>query len=503
MQTNLLQYLDNQALLRPEAVAFEDEKEQITFGGLLDAAGRIGSFLIARYGLPHRPVAVITRRNVRSLVSFFGILSGGTCYVPLDAEMPRKRMDSVLEQLRPACILYNQEDEALARELSQQWEIADYDSALAWEMQPALLEQARARTLDIDPAYILFTSGSTGVPKGILVSHRSVIDFTEWYAGITGVTAADRLGNQAPFFFDLSVKDVYLTLKTGACTVILPKKCFLFPVLLMKALDQYEITTLSWATSAFHLVASSGVLEKYVPHHLKRVLLGGEALQAKILNRWRKVLPQVRYVNLYGPTEVTVDCTWYPIEKEFADTDRIPIGKACANMEVFLLKEDNTPALMGEEGEICVRGSGLAIGYFADPEKTAKAFVQNPLNPEYPDRIYRTGDFGRLDEDGNIIFIARSDDQIKHMGYRIELGELETALYATEGIQDVACLFDRAADKIICIYQGTPDQDSLAQSLRTALPKYMVPNIYVKLDAMPHNANGKIDRAKLKKEYLG
>lgn len=501
MQKNLLEYLENTAQRLPDHIAYRDERDEISFSDLLEKSRRIGSALLSG-GPVKRPVAVLTRRSVCSLMGFFGILNAGSCYVPVDAEMPRGRMDSVLNQVRPAAVLYAEEDAELAKELEQSWNIMSIKAAMDQPENVTLLAQARSRTLDADPAYIIFTSGSTGVPKGILVSHRSVIDFTDWYAEITGVTEEDHLGNQAPFFFDLSVKDVYLTLKTGAMTYILPKKCFLFPRLLINALNEQRITTLSWATSAFHMTAATGVLEKYKPEYLKRVLLGGEALQAKMLNKWRKALPNANYVNLYGPTETTVDCTWFPIRREYADSEQIPIGKACANMEVILLNDQNQAAAPGEPGEICARGTGVAIGYYADPEKTAKAFVQNPLNPDYPDRIYRTGDFGRLNEDGDIVFISRGDDQIKHMGYRIELGELETAIYGIPEISAVVCLFDRAADKILCIYRGEPEADPLAKTLRGLLPKYMVPNRYIKLENMPYNANGKIDRAVLKKTYL-
>ena len=356
--------------------------------------------------------------------------------------------------------------------------------------------------LDIDPVYAIFTSGSTGTPKGIVIAHRSVIDFTEWMADACQFTHQDVMGNQAPFYFDLSVKDIYLTLKCGATTHIIPKKDFLFPTLLMDFLEEKKVTALVWATSAFHLVANSGVLEKKVPSHLRTVILGGEALQAKQLNRWRAALPAVQYTNLYGPTEVTVDCTWYPIQREFADGERIPIGRACANKEVFLLDEHLQPVPPGQPGELCVRGIGLAKGYFGQWDKTRSAFIQDPRNPNYPDLIYRTGDVAVMDDAGLFTFLTRQDGQIKHMGYRIELGEIETALHSVDGIAAAACLFDRNRDRIVCIYEGEPDAAALARAMRRLVPKYMLPNIYEKLDALPMNANGKIDRVKLKEQFI-
>ena len=243
-------------------------------------------------------------------------------------------------------------------------------------------------------------------------------------------------------------------------------------------------------------------LEKEAPTHLRTAILGGEALQAKHLNRWRRALPQVRYINLYGPTEVTVDCTWYPIDREFADTEMVPIGRACANKEVFLLDGEGKPVPPGQPGEICVRGMGLAKGYYGQWDKTRESFVQDPRNPWYPDLIYRTGDLAVMDETGLLTFLSRADGQIKHMGYRIELGEIEATLSGIPSIREVACLFDRERDKILCIYTGGEETGEVAKVARAMLPRYMVPNVYHRREEMPHNPNGKIHRVQLKEEYL-
>ena len=197
-----------------------------------------------------------------------------------------------------------------------------------------------------------------------------------------------------------------------------------------------------------------------------------------------------------------MDCTWYPIQREFADDERIPIGRACANKEVFLLDEHLQPVPPGQPGELCVRGIGLAKGYFGQWDKTRSAFIQDPRNPNYPDLVYRTGDLAVMDEAGLFTFLTRQDGQIKHMGYRIELGEIETALHSVDGIAAAACLFDRNRDRIVCIYEGEPDAAALARAMRRLVPKYMLPNIYEKLDALPMNANGKIDRVKLKEQFI-
>ena len=503
MQRNVLEYLEQTTAKYPDQPAFADEKRSFTFSEFSRYCYALGTALLDIVPSVNRPVAVLTRRSAWSPVGFFGAVARGCFYVPIDSSMPKSGMELVLKQISPAAILYEEINEKLANELSEYAPAVCIEKASQGAVDEARLAAERGKVLDIDPVYAIFTSGSTGVPKGIVQSHRALIDFTDWYEDITGITQEDRLGNQAPFFFDLSVKDVYTTLKTGAMTYVLPKKCFSFPMLLIKALNEQGITTLSWSTAAFNLIANSGILEKDPPKTVKRALLGGEALRAKQVNIWHKALPEAHFTNLYGPTEVTVDCTYYPIDREFSDEEPIPIGRNCENKEVLLLNEDNELAAVGEPGEICVRGSGVALGYFANPEKTAEVFVQNPLNPYYPDKLYRTGDIGQMNEAGEIFFLSRVDGQVKHMGYRIELGEIENALSAVPEVKVAVCLFDRPSDRIHCVYQGDIDSQDLARKLgEGSLPKYKLPNVYHRKDVMPQTANGKVDRVTLKKEFI-
>ena len=497
----MLEYLEATAARVPEKIAFTDEETTLSFGRLLSQAQSLGTFLARRVGAVNVPVAVLIDRTASSVTAMQGILFAGCCYVPIDNKMPELRARKILEQVRPRALVYAARDEALASALSDCCPLCALEESVAETPDLALLHACRRRVLDIDPVYILFTSGSTGAPKGIVISHRSVIDFTEWMTAFCGYTGEDVFGNQAPFYFDLSVKDLYQTLKLGATCHIYPRKFFTFPLLLLRAMDEQGVTAINWATSAFHLVAASGALTKCPPRGLRKAALGGEALQARHVNTWLRAVEGLHVINLYGPTEVTVDCTGYHLDRPFADNEAIPLGTACENKEILLLDEQLRPVAPGEPGEICVRGCGLARGYFGDWDKTRAAFVQNPLQPDYPDLLYRTGDLAVM-RDGLLYFLSRRDGQIKHMGYRIELGEIEVALHGVEGIEAAVCLYDGTRDRILCIYAGTPDSDALAKAMRRAVPKYMLPNVYHRLERLPYNANGKVDRVRLKETYL-
>ena len=280
------------------------------------------------------------------------------------------------------------------------------------------LEKIRTAFVDVNPLYVNFTSGSTGVPKGVVVSHRSVIEFISYFVEIFEITSTDIIANQAPFDFDVSVKDIYSGLMTGAKVQLIPKKYFSAPTLLMDYLTEKEVTTLVWAVSAMCFVSVMKGFEYRLPEKIRTVMFSGEVLPIKHYKIWKKYLPNAKFVNLYGPTEITCNCTYYVLDREFGDMDVIPMGKAFPNEKVFLLNDnDEAVTEIGVQGEICVSGTALALGYYKDREKTNQVFVQNPLNQAYNELIYRTGDLGKYDENGDLIYVSRKDFQIKHLGH--------------------------------------------------------------------------------------
>ncbi|MDO4614497.1 MAG: amino acid adenylation domain-containing protein [Lachnospiraceae bacterium] len=498
---NVLEWLERSALVRPEKIAFADEASELTFSELREGAEKIGTVLAGKTK-PRRPVSFYLEKSTIAIQGMFGAVYAGAFYSLLDTRQPEGRLGKILEILNPSVILTDRANEDKAGKLFGEGsaEILVIEDLLAEaEADESLLKAIREKALDIDPLYVNFTSGSTGTPKGVAVSHRSVIDFIEPFTELFGITEQDVIGNQAPFDFDVSVKDIFSGLCTGASVQIIPRTYFSFPTKLMDFLADRQVTTLIWAVSAMCFVSIMNGFDYRVPEKVNKVMFSGEVMPVKQLNIWKQFLPDAVYVNLYGPTEITCNCTYYVLDREYADGDSIPIGKAFPNEQVFLLDEnDEAVTEPGMPGEICVSGTTLALGYYKNPERTAEAFMQNPLNDAYPELIYRTGDLGRMDENGNLIYISRKDFQIKHMGHRIELGEIETTAQALEGVSRACCLYDREKKRLLLFYTGEAEKKIVSRSLRKQLPPFMIPNAVTALPEMPMTKNGKIDRAVLK-----
>ncbi len=504
MTVNILSYLDDKAARFPEKTALADDKNVISFSEWKAQAQNIGTAIAqATDGTLRRAVLVFVDRRIESLIGAMGIVESGNFYVPIDCKMPFERVRLIADVCKPiAAVATTEADLKTLNQIEFAGPRFIYDEVKHHTADLQLIATIREQIIDLDPIYSIFTSGSTGVPKGVVISHRGMIDLADWLVETFDFTDKDALGNQTPFYFDGSVKDICICLKSGATLNVIGKKYFTFTKLLMPLLNDRHITAILWATSAIVLVGNSDILSVALPKHLRLVTFAGEAMPAKQLRTWQEKLPDVRFVNLYGPTEITVDCTYFEVSRFYADNEYIPIGKACRNMQVLVLKEDDTEANTGEVGELCVRGSGVALGYYGNRAKTDEVFVQNPLNLLYNDIIYRTGDLVRPDEEGNLIFVSRKDFQVKHKGNRIELGEIEVAVNSIEGVTNAACIFDQENDKLV-LYYTTADGKLLdiINLVKERIPVYMFPEVINHLSNMPYNLNGKIDRITLKRHY--
>lgn len=504
MKANVTYWLDETAVRLPDKTAFADENKQVTFGQLRSQARAVAYELIER-GYFKRPVAVFLEKGVDVLVSFMGAAYSCNFYSPIDVDMPGSRVNKILEVLDPAVVITTTELKDVFAQYAYQGEFLILEEALAANGQSAehereeKIEAARRKGIDTDLLYVLFTSGSTGVPKGVTINHRSVIDYIDWVTETFQITEQDSFGNQAPFYFDNSILDIYSTIKTGATTYIVPKNLFAQPVLLLEYLKEKKINTIFWVPSALIVVAKLKAFRNVdLADTLRRVLFCGEVMPNKQLNVWRRFLPDVLYANLYGPTEITDACTYYIVDREFADEEPLPIGYAMPNTDILVLNDKNEKVSGEESGELCVRGTSLSMGYYNNPEKTREAFVQNPLNPYVPERIYRTGDIVKYNEYGELIYLSRKDFQIKHMGHRIELGEIETAVSSLEEISLCCCLYDEKRQKIVLFIEGELEKAYINEKISHLVPEYMLPNKLITLEQMPINANGKIDRVTLK-----
>ena len=504
MITNILEYLEQTAQRLPDKTALADDKLSLSFSQWLQQAENIGTAIAqATNSTMRHAVLVFVDRRIEGLVGAMGAVESGNFYVPIDCKMPFERVRLIADVCKPiAAVATTEVDLKTLDQIEFAGPRFIYNEVKEHLADKQLLSAIRKQIIDLDPVYSIFTSGSTGVPKGVVISHRGMIDLADWLVDTFQFTEVDALGNQTPFYFDGSVKDICICMKSGATLNVIGKKYFTFTKQLMPFLNDRHITAILWATSAIVLVGNSDILSVALPEHLRLVTFAGEAMPAKQLRTWQEKLPNVRFVNLYGPTEITVDCTYFDVTRHYADDEYIPIGKACRNMQVLVLKDDDTEAIVGEVGELCVRGSGVALGYYGNRTKTDEVFVQNPLNPLYNDIIYRTGDLVKPEVDGNLVFVSRKDFQVKHKGNRIELGEIEVAVNAIDGVTNAACIFDHEQDKLVLYYTTVDGQSmDIINLVKERIPVYMFPEVLNHLAQMPYNLNGKIDRIELKKMY--
>lgn len=498
---NILEFLEMTAEKFPGKTGFTDIDREATFLQVMNNSKKIASSL--KGVSKNQPVAIMTDRNIKCIEAMLATVYAGCFYAVIDVHSPVSRISAIMKSLEPKAVITDRAFSGLAQTAADTDNLVVYEDAVNNSIDNLFLSFVRTSMVDTDPLYVLFTSGSSGIPKGVVLSHRSVISYINWVSREFGFDEETVFGSQTPLYFSMSVTDLFSTIKCGGVYNIIPKTLFSFPVKLIEYINRRKVNTIYWVPSALSIISNWNVFQYEMPKFLTTVLFAGEVMPVRHLNYWRRFLPCCTYANLFGPTETTDICTFYIVDRKFDDDDILPIGKPCDNCDVFILTEDNRQAEKGQEGELVVRGPFLASGYYNDPEKTAAAFPQNPLNLHYPERIYRTGDLVRLNERGELIYLTRKDFQVKRMGYRIELGEIEAAAGSLKDVKSAATIYDTHADRLAVFYEGkAKDGERLMKALREKLPSYMQPDEIIRIKAMPYNANGKLDRKKLANMYI-
>lgn len=495
-KTNILDYLEQTTGHYRYKTAVTGTDEELTWEELTVMAKRIGSGISRRIA-PGNPVPVMMEKSPLMLAAMLGTVYAGCFYVPVNPDNPPERLDKIFHTLNPGILVA---DRNMQKASEREDIMIPAEELVKEDVDPKRLAEIREISKGTDILYGLFTSGSTGTPKAVVVSHDAVIRFIGHFTEIFGITDKDVIGNQAPFDFDVSVKDIYSAMMTGAQLTLIPKEYFSTPPRLLDYLCEKKVTTLTWAVSALTLVSSLKGLKYRIPDKVDKIMFSGEAMPPRQLRLWRAALPSARFFNLYGPTEITCNCTYYPVTRDYEDGEKIPVGNAFPGRTVILLDENDIEVTAPEkQGEICVAGESLAQGYYRNEEQTEKQFVMYPVGGGTAQRIYRTGDLGYYDNKGRIVFCGRKDFQIKHMGHRIELEEIENAMNAVDDVQRSCCVFQEEKNRIAGFYMGDAEPSEVRRQLKEKLPVYMVPAKLVKMAVMPLNKNGKTDRAYLKK----
>ena len=525
---NLLQdILTEGAREFPDREAARFEGRALTYRDLDQMSNQVARVLRAAGSCRGDRVAIYMHKSLASLIAIFGILKAGAAYVPLDPNAPAGRLKYIISDCGVTTITTAPEMLPGLRQMvsvgaeievvvllehssGKQSDGLEGADLISWRnvCEESLDEPLSLEVIEQDLAYILYTSGSTGEPKGVMISHRTIFTFLNWCAQTFDLSENDRITSHAPIHFDLSTFDIYVTLMVGATIILVPENLSVFPVQLVKLLKDERVSVTYLVPSVLSMMVNYGSLDKHDLSRLRLVLFAGEVFPMKYLRRLVGALPQAEYYNLYGPTETNV-CTYYKVQSPDLKQERtepVPIGVACANMEVFAVSDTGERvAEPGMEGELWVRGTCIAYGYWGDAEKTAIRFVQNPFQPHFDDRAYRTGDIVRLATDAkNWIYVGRRDHMVKSRGYRIELGEIEAALYAHNGVKEsvvVAVPDDIIGNRLKAFVVPVGDDGLTVAALEThcrqLLPTYMIPQHIELLDHLPKTSTGKMDRTTL------
>ena len=506
MKINLIELFEETVKCYPQKVAVIDKGREITFSALHQQSLRLASRLISMGIAQNKPVGVFLDKSIESVYANLGILYAGDFYMNLDIKTPAERIRNIIQLVEPAAIISTtRQIKPIEGIIPSTTQVILLDEAVETADVDATAILRRLSTIiDTDPSCIINTSGSTGTPKGVVLNHKSFFDFIEWAIDTFHFGDDLVMGSLSPIVFDIYSFELCMLMAKASTLVVLPAHLAAFPAKILEVLEQHKVNFLFWVPTIMVNIANMDLLSTFKLESLKTVWFAGEVFPTKQYNYWHHHLPQTTFANLYGPIEITLDCTYYIINKEIPDEEPLPIGYPCRNTDILVLDdEDRLVKEANVEGELCVRGTSLAMGYYNNPEKTAAAFVQNPLNKAYPEVIYRTGDIVCYNEEGLIMFKGRKDNIVKHQGYRTDLGEIEHVIINTLKLVKNGCIVYNQAEKQITLFYEAEEEVPVTEfrlSIGKVLPKYMIPTAYHRLEQLQRNANGKIDRLFYKKQ---
>ena len=518
----ILQQLLNRSAERfPEKPAVWALGRSISYRELAEKSNQLAHLLRERGIKKGDRVGLWFPKCLESVICMFGVLKAGGVYVPLDPQAPADRISYIIHNCGIKALITKDEkrrslDAGTVQSLDfsllvdEARESGNGSSIVPWTMLAEYpgSHPPQVTLTETDLAYILYTSGSTGRPKGVMLSHQNALTFVEWCAAEFHVTSEDRLSNHAPLHFDLSVFDIYNSVKGGATVYLVTEDIGLFPTTLAHFIEAHRISVWYSVPSALVLLLLHAQLKPEKLSHLRTILFAGEVFPMKYLKQFAELVPHADLYNLYGPTETNV-CTYYKVDRaRLASMDKLPIGIACENTEVFAVTDqDQIAAKAGENGELYVRGPCVTYGYWGDPEKTSKMVVPNRFQRNFQENMYRTGDLVQLAEDGNYYFLGRRDSMIKSRGYRIELGEIESALLSHPAVREAAAVAipdDVVGNRIKAVVAADEMQSIKAADLQqhcgARIPKYMIPELIEFRQSLPKTSTGKVDRVRLSAE---
>ena len=509
MKISLIELFEESVRKYPEKVAVIDKERQATFSDLHTKALQLASKIIALGVGQNRPVGVFLDKSIESVYANLGILYAGDFYMNLDIKTPAERIRNILQLVEPAVIISTERQiKPIAGIIPETVQVILLDTE-DWtaEVEAGEIIARLSTIIDTDPSCIINTSGSTGTPKGVVLNHKSFFDFIDWAVDTFHFGDDLVMGSLSPIVFDIYSFELCMLMAKASTLVVLPAHLAAFPAKILEVLEQHQVNFLFWVPTIMVNIANMDLLSAFRLESLRTVWFAGEVFPTKQYNYWHRHLPHVTFANLYGPIEITLDCTYYIINKEIPDSEPLPIGYPCRNTDILILDDDDRAVVApGVEGELCVRGTSLAMGYYNNPEKTAAAFVQNPLNKAYPELIYRTGDIVSLSDGGLIMFKGRKDNIVKHMGYRTDLGEIEHVIINTLKLVKNGCIVYNQSEKQITLFYEAEQEIPVSEfrlQIGKVLPKYMIPTAFHHLELLQRNANGKIDRLFYKKEVNG